>query len=392
MKIDYKKELETASKGMIMIHDPKLLIKLIVRMIVRKLGLRHAAMILFDPNEDAYFLDISRGETGHKIPSGFTRFDKKSPIIKVFREKEFKCLTLDRSALVSQDIHRLIWKESVIENGNGTKDLLHKVEKQMQTLNSVACVPAYYHGDLLVVLLLGEKFDETSFEQDELDFFSALASDAAMAIRNAQLFDSLKKEADRNHELFIQTIVVLGSTIEAKDAYTHGHTARVTKYAVDIAHQMVVNGSAEFEKGFFENLYIAGLLHDIGKIGVPEVILNKRGKLTNDEYIIMKQHTIKGVEIVKPLSLPKECLDGIKYHHESFDGAGYPEALQGAGIPISAAIISVADTFDAMTSDRPYRKGLKKEIAMEEIENKSGTQFNPIVAQAMKEIFEKGTI
>lgn len=396
MKIDYKKELEAASRSMIMIHDPHLLIKLIVRMIVRKLKIRHSGMILYDPDRNSYVLNISRGEAGLKVPAGFTRFSPESPIIKIFHREEFRPLTISRNAIVSDDINRMIWKESLIENkkqNNGeTKELLHQVDAQMQMLNTIACVPAFYQKQLLAVLLLGEKGDGSKFEQEELDFFAALASDAAMAIRNAQLFEGLKREAERNHQLFLQTIIVLGSTIEAKDAYTHGHTERVTKHSLAIARQMVVNGSANFEESFFENLYIAGLLHDIGKIAIPETILNKSGKLTPDEYNIMKQHTTRGAEIVKPLGLPKETVDGIKHHHEFFDGNGYPDGLKGADIPISAAIIAVADTFDAMTTDRPYRKGLSREITLDEIKKKSGIQFNPIPVKAIVELARAGKL
>ncbi len=396
LKIDYKKELELASRSMIMVHDPHLLIKLIIRMIVRKLKIRHAGMVLYDPTKNTYVLNISRGETGFKVPVGFTRFNQESPIIKVFYREEFRPLTLTRNAIVSDDISRMIWKETLIENksGNGseTKDLLHKVEEQMQMLNTIACVPAFYQKQLMAVLLLGEKEDATKFEQEELDFFAALASDAAMAIRNAQLFEGLKRQAERNHQLFLQTIIVLGSTIEAKDAYTHGHTERVTKHAIAIARQMHANGSASFEESFFENLYISGLLHHIGKIAITETILNKSGKLTPEEYNIMKQHTVRGAEIVKPLGLPKETVDGIKYHHEFFDGNGYPDGLKGADIPISAAIIAVADTFDAMTTDRPYRKGLSREIAFDEIKRKSGIQFNPIPVKAFIELARAGKV
>ncbi len=392
VKIDYKKELESASKGMIMIHNPHLLIRLIVRMIVRKLQIKHAGMILYEPENNCYVLNISRGESGVRIPKGYTRFNDESPIIKIFNRKEFKSLTISRNAIVADDINKMLWKESVIENGNGTKEILHKVDEQMQMLNSTACVPAFYQNKLLAVLLLGEKYDGTKFEQEELDFFSALASDAAMAIRNAQLFESLKHEAERNRKLFLQTIMVLGSTIEAKDAYTHGHTERVTRYALSIARQMVTNGSTQFQENFFENLYISGLLHDIGKIAIPEGILHKTGKLTEEEYGIMKQHTLRGAEMVKPLGLAKETVDGIKYHHESFDGNGYPDKLAGAQIPISAAIIAVADTFDAMTTDRPYRKGLSRETAIDEIKRKSGVQFNPIPVKALVELFRAGRL
>ncbi len=394
MKIDYKRELEQASKGMIMIHDPKVLIKLIVRMIVHKLNIKHAAMILYKPEKNAYILDISRGKQGVRIPTGFARFDKTSPIIQLFNKKEFRSLNLNGNAILSEDINRMIWKEGLIENNksNGTRELLNQVDEQMRTLSVSACVPAYYQKELMAVLLLGEKDDSTKFKQDELDFFAALASDAAMAIRNAQLFEHYKKEAERNRELFIQTIIVLGSTIEAKDSYTQGHTERVTRYALSIARQMVANGSTEFEDKFFENLYIAGMLHDIGKIAVQESILNKKGKLTAAEYAQMKLHTIRGAEMIKPLNLAKECVDGIHYHHECFDGSGYPEGLKGAEVPISAAIVAVADAFDAMTTDRPYRRGFKKEIAIQEIQKKNGTQFNPLPVKAIVELFEQGKI
>ncbi len=394
--IDFKKELEAASKSMIMVHDPKLLIKLIIRMIVRKLRVKHAAMILYESDRDAYVLGISRGKAGVKLPAGYTRFNHENPLIQLFARKEYRHLTLNRNGIVSGDINRLIWRESVVGNGNGNgqeiKELLYKVEEQMETLNSVACVPAYYRHTLMVVLLLGEKHDKTKFNQEELDFFAALASDAAMAIRNAQLFARVKAESERNRQLFLQTINVLGSTIEAKDSYTHGHTERVTEYSLAIAHHMVDNGSAQFEKSFFENLYIAALLHDIGKIATPENILNKPGKLTAKERAIMQQHTLKGHEIVEPLDLHQECYDGILYHHEQFDGKGYPKGLEAQNIPVLASIIAVADAFDAMTSDRPYRKSLDKTVAIEEIKKCMNAQFSPLPAQALLELCEQGAI
>ncbi len=391
MEIDFKKELELASRGMIMIHDPKLLMKLIVRMIVSKFRVKHAAMLLFEPEEDAYVLSVYRGEKEFRIPEEFTRLNKNNPLIRFFRQKEFKSLVVERNAIVSEDINRMIWRESIIEHGDGTKELLHKVDAQMQLLNSFACVPAYYKHRLMAVLVLGQKHNESSFDQHELDFFSALASDAAMAIRNAQLFLQLKKEAERNRRQYIKTIIVLSSTIEAKDAYTHGHTERVTQYAQAIARKMSEGQLIEFSENFFENLYISSLLHDIGKIGIPESILNKNRKLTDEEYEVMMQHTTKGVEIVKPLTLPEECLGGIMSHHERFDGGGYPEGLKGKEVPVFASIIAVADAFDAMTSDRPYRKGRSYEKAVEEIKNNSGGQFNPEIVEMLLEIYEQNS-
>jgi len=390
--IDYKKELEAASKGMIMIHDPKLLIKLIVRMIVSKVQLKHAAMILYEPEKDAYVLNISRGERGIKVPAGFARFDKNHCIIKLFTEPQFRPLTTSRNAILAHDLHKLIWQECLIMNNTANQELLHHVGTQMQMFNAVACVPAYYQDKLLAVLLLGEKNDGTMFDQQELDFFAALASDAAMAIRNAQLFSALKEESRKNHDLFIRTMVVLGSTIEAKDKYTHGHTQRVTEIAVAIARQMNANGLAQLTDKFIENLYISGMMHDIGKIGVPEAVLNKIETLGQDDFDILRQHPLFGIEILAPLSELKDSLDGVKYHHERYDGKGYPDGLKGENIPVIATIISVADAFDAMTTDRPYRKGRTKAEAIQEIRRNICTQFHPSPAKALIELFDLGRV
>ncbi len=392
IKIDYKKELETASKGMIMIHDHVFLIKLLVRMIVRKAKLRHAGMILFEPALESYVLAVSRGEAGSRIPERFLRFEKTHPIIRIFHQKEYKYLIDTRNALVFDDIDRMIWHESVLGSANGSREILRDISEQMPMLNSVACVPAFYRHQLLAVLLLGAKHDGSRLEQDELDFFSALASDVAMAIRNAQLFEVLQQEVAHSRNLFIQATIAFGSFIEAKDSYTHGHTERVTKYAQKIARRMAANGTLNVTEKFFENLHIASLLHDIGKIGIPESILAKKENLTPDEYSVMKTHAVRGADILAALPDFKGCLEGVRHHHERFDGSGYPDALKGDDIPMISAIIAVADTFDAMTTNRPYRAALTREYAIEEIERYSGVWYHPAPVEAIMELFEEGDI
>ena len=317
VRIDYKKELETASKGMIMIHDPKLLIKLIVRMIVGKVQIRHAGMILYDRESDSYVLNISKGETGQN-PGGVCRFERNHPIIALFTKKEYRSLIVNRNAIVTQDINKFIWQESLMTAGNGTKDLLFKVSDQMHMINAVACVPAYYRDKLLAVLLLGEKNDGTRFDQQELDFFAALASDAAMAIRNAQLFLDLKKEAEKNHDLLLRTTRVLASAIEAKDKYNHGNTERLANFPVLIALRTNEMGSDRFTEEFLKSLYLAGLLHNIGKIRVPED--SQQPKLT-EAVEIMKRHT-STIEIPAASEL-KDSLT-VKHHHERYDATVIP--------------------------------------------------------------------
>ncbi len=389
MQLDYKKELENASRSMILVHDPATLIKLIIRLIVRKVKADHAGVILYDPEKDAYVLTLSGGKAGLKIPSGFAKFGRGNSLIKIFTDKKFKPFFQKKNTLAVDDLNKMFWQQGVIGDKKEIKETFHDVSCQMSMFNVVACVPAYFRDNLLALLLLGQKdTGSSSYEEDELGFLSALASDVAMAIQNANLINDLKKEVDRNKALFINTVLSLASTIEAKDKYTRGHTERVTKYALSIAKELSKTKIIDLPKDFMENIYISGLLHDIGKIGVPESVLCKETKLTDEEFLQIKEHPLRGAEILKNLPEFEQCLEGVKYHHERYDGRGYPEGLKGEDIPIIAAVVAVADTYDAMTSDRTYRKALPKEVAIEEIRKNSGIQFNPIVANVFVQMLE----
>lgn len=172
--------------------------------------------------------------------------------------------------------------------------------------------------------------------------------------------------------------------IDGKDSYTNGHSLRVAKYTKMLAIKL---GSNKEEAQKFYNI---ALLHDIGKIGIPDEILNKPGKLTDEEYETMKSHTYRGYEILKKVKTQKDIADGAQYHHERFDGKGYPARLGGEKIPYVARVISVADAFDAMSSTRPYRKKLPMSFIVEEIKKCSGTQFDPRVASAFLELYKEG--
>lgn len=189
------------------------------------------------------------------------------------------------------------------------------------------------------------------------------------SLENKTIVDSLKT-------LFFGTIGAICSALDEKDKYTIGHSHRVTTYALIIGNAMNLNENQ------LNMLKIAGLLHDIGKIGIKESILNKPGKLTDDEFDEIKTHPEKGCNIIKNLKQLGEVIDWVRYHHERYDGKGYPNRLAGDEIPLGAAILAVADTYDAMTSDRSYRKGLPHEIAYNEIKRCSSTQFNPTVVEA----------
>jgi putative nucleotidyltransferase with HDIG domain len=194
-----------------------------------------------------------------------------------------------------------------------------------------------------------------------------------------QLYMNMRK-------VYLDTIQALATTIEAKDPYTHGHSDRVAKYSLIIAEEMNLTGD------FLNMLKYAALLHDIGKIGIPEQILNKPGKLSEYEFNKVKQHPELGASIVEKLDFLSKPATFIKSHHERLNGSGYPQGLCGEDIPLGAAILAVADAFDAMTTDRPYRKAWSVNEAMAEIEKNSGIQFMSEVVQALKNSLEKGRI
>jgi putative nucleotidyltransferase with HDIG domain len=168
----------------------------------------------------------------------------------------------------------------------------------------------------------------------------------------------------------------LVAAIDAKDKYTKGHSERVTFYALNVAREMRLTEKQTLE------VYLAGLLHDIGKIGIEEKILNKKGALTQKEFDQVRLHPIRGVGIIRNIKNIDSIINAALHHHERFDGTGYPSGLKETGIPLASRLLAVADAYDAMTSDRPYRKRMTQKHAMREIQNHSGTQFSPEVADA----------
>ncbi len=388
MPIDFKKELETAAHNMIFVHDPDLLIKIIVRMVVDKFKVEHASILIYKPERQAYVLTVSGGTLAKKIPVGLVSFDKDDSLIRFFKERNNRLLFND-DVLTLENAQAALGSSALKER---LRRLLSDVLYQMRLLETASCVPSYFRDELLGILLLGRKIGGASFTGQELDFFVALASNMSMAIRNAQLFKELKCELDKKHQLFLRTTIALVAAIEAKDNYTHGHTTRVTNLSLEIARKLGQKNKKSFDGKFIERLQIASLLHDVGKIGVPERILNKRGDLTVGERNRIKEHPMIGVTILKPIKELEHSLAGIKYHHERPDGLGYPEGLKGEEIPFVASIISVADAFDAMTTNRPYRAALYKNDAVKEIKRLSNLQFDPRVTEAFVDLYQEGKL
>lgn len=187
---------------------------------------------------------------------------------------------------------------------------------------------------------------------------------------------SLRQALQENEELLVDSIRALAAAIDAKNPYTRGHSERVSQYAVAVAHHFGIKGRE------LQRVEIAALLHDVGKIGIEDAILLKPEALTEQEFLQMQHHVVKGAAIVSPIKRLKDMLPGIRSHHESWDGTGYPDGLAGEKIPLLARIISIADTFDAMTTDRPYQKGMALDAALDRLRSMAGKRMDPMVVDA----------
>ena len=219
-----------------------------------------------------------------------------------------------------------------------------------------------------------------------------LCTNLLKTIKNIQKVESRRQRAELNKRrkqmetMSLQMMRTLSTTIEAKDEYTRGHSYRVAEYAALIAEEL------GWDKKEIRNLKNAAHLHDIGKIGIPDAILNKPGRLTDEEYAVMKTHVTRGGEILKDFTMIDNVSVGALYHHERYDGSGYCVGLKGEEIPLDARIIGIADAFDAMTANRVYRKQLDIDFVIGELKRCSGTQFDPKLVDILLSLIEDGTI
>ena len=225
-------------------------------------------------------------------------------------------------------------------------------------------------------------------EQRLMTFIRAVTSDLEQTTNELlDLKDHLEDEVERktreNESLSYHVVQTLAAAIDAKDSYTNGHSDRVAKYSREIARR------AGYSVKQQNDIYMMGLLHDVGKIGVPDAVINKPGKLTDEEFAIIKTHPVQGSKILKTIEEMPQLEAGARYHHERFDGRGYPDGLSGYDIPEEARIIAVADAYDAMTSNRSYRKGMDQARVRDQIVKGIGTQFDPRFAEIMIQMIDE---
>jgi HD-GYP domain-containing protein (c-di-GMP phosphodiesterase class II) len=250
------------------------------------------------------------------------------------------------------------------------KAISHPIDLLTQTARSIAERDFTQRADI-----------NTHTEIDELaDTFNHMAEDIQGYIGN------LKTASEENRQLFMDSIEMIAAAVDAKDPYTKGHSGRVAQYSVLLAQEI---GLPEEE---VDKIRISATLHDVGKIGIEDRVLKKPGVLTSEEFEVMKRHTVMGYEIVRQVKQLNEMLPGIRWHHEALNGRGYPDGVKGDELPLMVRIIAVADTFDAITTDRPYQAGSEFPKALDILRKHAGTKYDPLVVDAMDSALAKGTL
>lgn len=247
-----------------------------------------------------------------------------------------------------------------------------------QSLSIIIAPLSHKERTIGVVVIIFEE-DQDFIRQQTLKLLYILAGFFSLTLQNAYLFNDLKRS-------YFDTLRAIANSIEARDPYTKGHSHRVGQIASAIAKELNWSGDE------MEFIDWGGMLHDVGKIGIHDAILNKPGKLDNEEYEAIKLHPSIGAQVVKDISFLEPVMPYILEHHERFDGKGYPQGLAGENISIKGRLLAVADAFDAMTSDRPYRKAFKPEIALREILEKASSQFDPKIVEAFERAWLSGDI
>ena len=249
-----------------------------------------------------------------------------------------------------------------------------------QSIRSIMCAPMRTTDAILGVLYVDSQSTH-EFNETELELLAAIGNQAGVALHRARLMADMER-------LFLDVMKAIAAIIDAKDGYTHRHSERVAAFAVRLARQL---GLSAVDRSIVE---LSALLHDVGKIGVRDAILNKPGKLTDDEFEEMRRHPEHGAAILANIQSQKvmDLLPGVKYHHERWDGKGYPEGLKGDAIPLLARILAVADFLDALTSDRSYRAGQPLGDVVEIVKQEAGQAFDPAVVEALIALHEKGEL
>lgn len=317
--------------------------------IVKTLKAEIGYLMLFDPGEEVLTIKRAHGLT--------------KEVIKRTRIKMGESI----AEMVAQSGEPMIIRR-------GTDALQNKGRKRYGYINCI-CALLKTKKRLIGIINLNRKRDSEPFTEDDLNLLSTMAHEAATAIENISLYRDLR-------EGYLSTVHSMISALEVKDPYIKGHSDAVARYAVAIAKRLNISPQG------IETIEMAALLHDIGKIGIHEDILNKSGKLDEEDWKEMEKHPEIGLKILNGVNFPWDIRPVIYHHHERYDGKGYPAGIKGKEIPLGARIIAVADSYDSITSERAYRKGLSKKAAIKELERVAGAQLDPEIVGVFVEMLK----
>jgi len=357
------KVLMQASKGMVLITDVQRLFNLIVHIVKKHIKVKGTCIFQYEEKKNAFILKCRRGEI---VKSAGHRIENNNTLVRLLKKK--------KDVLLLDD-----------------PNMKQAARKELEMLDCEVCVPTFWKGELIGFLILGEKISGDTYTKEEIELFSTLSNGVAVAIENAKNFMELARLREKEKESYFQTVLALAQTVDEKDAYTHGHLGEVYFYGMQVAEEL--GGLPEFKNAINkDDLETALRLHDIGKVGVPDAVLNKKGKLSAEEWEMMKQHCEIGARIVEPIERLKNVGNIIKHHQERYDGSGYPDGLKSEEIPLESRIIAVVDAYHAMVSDRPYRKALSIKVALQELKKNRGRQFDPHAVDAFFRAWKKGKI
>jgi putative nucleotidyltransferase with HDIG domain len=339
-KIETIKAMALLDRKILSTIDRDTILKAAVAMVIRIIPCERAA-VLFREGEN--YRVISEWGVGRFLDNAYS-----------VQKSHFEALGMTSTSLFIPDVA-----------SDGTDCLYHR-EQNAIGIRSSLLVPLVTKGETIGLLDIGSTF-QGRLAPEHLSTADNIASQITVALENARLYEDLQ-------QLIVGTITSLATAIDAKSPWTNGHSARVTKYAVELGKEL---GLKDHD---LERLRLSALLHDVGKIGTYDIVLDKPGKLTDEEFDLVKKHPRKGAEILAPIKQLIDVIPGVLHHHERYDGKGYPDGLKGEDIPLQARILCVADSYDAMTADRPYRTASGKDYAISEVKRSSGTQFDPEVA------------
>ena len=387
----YQKALKDAAEGMATIRKPERLLGLITHVASKNLRPTNVAVYVYDDERYVYSLRSA------KYPSKIDKtieFSSDEPLISSLKQNKLP--------IVTEEVEHWLREEQARPHREVLTSDLEKIKNKLSSLGASVCIPSFFHEDeLLGLLVLGDKKSGDLYTNDDLELLNSLADEAAVAIRNSTLYRKLQQKAEevsvmyqKEQTMFAHAASAFANAIDARDPYTHGHSQRVTDYSLALADQMEEArfGSEEKHRWFKRRLQLAGLLHDIGKIAVPDRILQKAGPLNEEEWKEMKKHPVIGANVLSHVRGLWDIVPAVRHHHERYDGKGYPDGLAQEDVPFMARIMAAADTFDAMTSDRPYRKALTAEASKQEINNNSATQFDPYVVGIFMKAYAKSLI